>query len=126
MNDGRINIGNNLIENAIKYTPEGGTITVRAAGNDASVSLKVEDNGIGIAAADLPRIFDRFYRADPSRTKAVGSVGGTGLGLSIARWIADQHGIQIDLVSELGKGSTFLLKIPLVEEAEACGELEHE
>ena len=72
-------IHSNLIENAIKYTPEGGTITVRAAGTDASVNLCVEDNGIGIDAADLPRIFDRFYRVDKARAR---KSGGNGIGLA--------------------------------------------
>lgn len=117
-----------FLENAVKYTPDGGHIQVssKCMPGEQIMQVEIADDGIGISSEDQGKIFDRFYRADPSRTKAVGSVGGTGLGLSIARWIADQHGIQIDLVSELGKGSTFLLKIPLVEEAEACGELEHE
>lgn len=106
-----------FLENAVKYTPEGGHIAVVSKRNDEKKVMQVEiaDDGIGISPEDQSKIFDRFYRVDSSRTKAVGSVGGTGLGLSIARWIANQHDITIDLVSDLGKGSRFILSIPLVE-----------
>ncbi len=114
-----------FLENAVKYTPEGGHITVASKRNDAKKAMQVEiaDDGIGISPEDQDKIFDRFYRADPSRTKDVGSVGGTGLGLSIARWIADQHDITIDLVSRLGEGSTFILTIPLAEKDEKSNDL---
>ena len=106
-------IVHNLIENAIKYTPEGGTITVRAAGNDASVSLQVEDNGIGIAAADLPRIFDRFYRVDKARAR---KSGGNGIGLSLVKFLVELFGGQIQATSELGRGTRFTLTFPRCQE----------
>lgn len=102
-------IVHNLIENAIKYTPEGGTITVRAAGTDASVNLCVEDNGIGIAAADLPRIFDRFYRVDKARAR---KSGGNGIGLSLVKFLVELFGGQIKAESEVGRGTRFTLTFP--------------
>lgn len=78
--------------------------------------LTFADNGIGIAEEDQSKIFERFYRADTSRTKQAGSVGGTGLGLSIASWIAEQHDIAIDVESQLGQGTKFILTIPLADE----------
>jgi signal transduction histidine kinase len=74
------------------------------------VTLEVHDDGIGISKEDLPRVFERFFRADPARRR---DAGGTGLGLSIAQWIADQHGADISLSSELGHGTRVLDKMPL-------------
>ncbi|MFC5530830.1 sensor histidine kinase [Cohnella yongneupensis] len=98
-----------LIDNAIKYNVPGGTVelNVRADGN--LVAIAVKDSGIGIAAEDLPNIFDRFYRADKSRDR---SQGGTGLGLSIAQWIVSAHGGSMTVESELGVGSTFTVQLP--------------
>jgi heavy metal sensor kinase len=97
----------NLVDNAIKFTPRDGQVAVRVGGSGGSVSLEVQDSGIGIAAEALPRIFDRFYQADPSRTS---DEEGAGLGLSLARWIAQRHHATIDVRSEPGHGSTFTVR----------------
>ena len=99
----------NLIDNASKYTPDGGQIRVRANANGQSVTVEVSDNGIGIPQDDIPRIFERFYRVDRSRSR---EMGGTGLGLSIVKHVAQVHGGQIEVDSTPGKGSTFRLKLP--------------
>jgi len=98
----------NLLDNAIKYTPAGGSVevTVDAVKNNA-VAVSVTDSGIGISKEDLPRIFERFYRCDPSRSEA-----GIGLGLSFARAIARAHGGDIMVVSEPNRGSTFTVTLP--------------
>lgn len=99
-----------LLDNALTYTPAGGSVTLglRAEGNQAV--LTVADTGIGIAPEDLPHIFERFYRADKARSRAQ---GGTGLGLAIARWIVEKHGGHIDVTSEPGRGSVFSVHLPL-------------
>ena len=99
----------NLVDNAIKYTPEGGRIEVFVKTVAESVVLEVVDNGIGIPAEDLPRIFERFYRVDRSRSR---EMGGTGLGLSIVKHVAQVHGGSVELQSTPGKGSTFRLILP--------------
>src|SRR5215218_6671168 len=96
-----------LLDNAVKYTPEGGNVTVRVEEENGGVALAVSDTGVGIAEDQLPLIFERFHRADPSRSE-----GGAGLGLSIARQIAEAHGGQIRAESTPGKGSTFTLLLP--------------
>jgi signal transduction histidine kinase len=96
-----------LLDNAVKYTPDGGKLTVRVEEEDGSVALAVSDTGVGIAEDQLPLIFERFHRADPSR-----SDGGAGLGLSIARQIAESHSGQIRAESTPGTGSTFTLILP--------------
>lgn len=100
----------NLIDNASKYTPESGQIRLAAHANGQYVIIEVEDNGIGIPAEDIPRIFERFYRVDRSRSR---EMGGTGLGLSIVKHVAQVHGGQIEVESTPGKGTTFRLKLPL-------------
>jgi two-component system, OmpR family, phosphate regulon sensor histidine kinase PhoR len=100
----------NLIDNALKYTPEGGRIAVAAAASGTHVVIEVADNGIGIPADDLPRIFERFYRVDRSRSR---EMGGTGLGLSIVKHIAQIHGGSVEVSSTVGQGSVFRLKLPL-------------
>jgi two-component system phosphate regulon sensor histidine kinase PhoR len=95
----------NLVENAIKFTPEGGTITVRS-GRETGI-FSVEDTGIGMAAQEIPKIFQRFYRIDRAKTR-----GSTGLGLSIVKHIADLHGARISVTSEEGRGSKFQLEFP--------------
>lgn len=100
----------NIVDNAIKYTPEGGRVTVEVYKGTDNAVVKVSDTGIGIPAKDLPHIFDRFYRVDKARSRAT---GGTGLGLSIAQKIVLQHGGNIRVVSEEGKGSAFYIELPL-------------
>ncbi len=111
----------NLINNAIKATQAGGkvTITLRASNNQAIV--RVIDTGIGIAPADQQRIFDRFYRVERSRTRSRLYGGGTGLGLAIALTIIKAHKGGIELESELNKGSTFTVRLPIVEKEQAPG-----
>ena len=92
-----------LLENAVKYTPAGGQITIDLQSNGHLAVLSVSDTGIGIPPASLPHVFERFYRVDPSRSE----VSGTGLGLAIAKWIAEMHGAQISVSSVEGAGSTF-------------------
>jgi two-component system phosphate regulon sensor histidine kinase PhoR len=98
----------NLLHNAIKFTPEGGLVAVGAEQQDSTICFYVRDSGIGIAPADLPRIFERFYKADRSRASS-----GTGLGLAIARHLVEAHGGRIWAESVLGQGSTFYFTIPL-------------
>lgn len=100
-----------LIDNAVKYTPAPGKITLALAVTDASATLSVSDTGIGITAAELENIFDRFYRADKARSR--GS-GGAGLGLAIGRWIAESHGGSIMAHSTPGAGSKFCVVLPLL------------
>ena len=104
-----------FLENSIKYTPEGGHITIDSvrSADGRFMHVTLADDGIGIAKEDQEKVFMRFYRVDTARTKKAGSPGGTGLGLSIARWVADQHAIAIRLESELGKGTKIHLTIPL-------------
>jgi heavy metal sensor kinase len=98
----------NLLDNAIKYTPAGGKVDVTMnTADDQAVSLSVSDTGIGITAKDRSRIFERFYRCDPSRSEA-----GIGLGLSFARAIARAHGGDITVSSEVGQGITFTITLP--------------
>ena len=103
----------NLVTNAIKYTPTGGTIDVSLAEQDTGVSLTVRDTGIGIAPGDLPHIFERFWRADPARSRT-GDRPGTGLGLAITKWIAEAHGGSITVQSRPGRGTIFTVHLPRV------------
>ncbi|HXC62667.1 MAG TPA: ATP-binding protein [Nitrospiria bacterium] len=99
----------NLLENAVKYTPEGGKIEVEARRNGDSMEIIVNDTGLGIPKKDLPRIFERFYRADRARSR---ELGGTGLGLSIVKHIVEAHGGGVQAESEPGKGSKFTIVLP--------------
>ncbi|SRR5579884_304915 len=101
----------NLVDNAVKYTPDGGTVTVSVEGRGDLVAVAVADTGIGIAPEHLPRIFERFYRVDRSRSRAL---GGTGLGLSIVKHIATSHGGRVEVESTEGRGSRFTLLLPRV------------
>jgi signal transduction histidine kinase len=103
---------NNLIDNAIKFTPAGGTVEVevRPASGDRPAVLRVRDTGVGISAEDLPHVFERFYRADKSRTR--GQWGGYGLGLSICQAIVSAHGGEIQLTSRPGQGTTVTVLLP--------------
>lgn len=99
----------NLLDNAIKYTPARGKITVSAAEEDTQTKLSVSDTGIGIPKADLARVFERFYRVDKARSR---EMGGTGLGLAIVKHIALAHGGMVFANSEPGRGSTFTITFP--------------
>jgi signal transduction histidine kinase len=101
----------NLIENAVKYTPRGGNVSVHLGVSDGKVLLTVADSGIGIAPGDLPHIFDRFWRADSARTRT-GARPGAGLGLAISKWIAEAHGGTIEVQSRPGRGTTFTVTFP--------------
>jgi two-component system phosphate regulon sensor histidine kinase PhoR len=103
----------NLIDNAIKFTPEGGTVDVTLRRDGADAVVMIADTGRGIPADDLPRIFDRFYRVDRSRSR---EAGGTGLGLAIAKQIVDAHGGRLTVTSRLGAGSTFSVSLALAAE----------
>ena len=100
----------NLLDNAVKYTPAGGEISLALRRQNGNAELTVRDTGIGIAEADRQRIFDRFYRVDKARSR---SLGGAGLGLSIVRWIVEVHGGDIRIDSAPGHGSTFTVDLPL-------------
>lgn len=99
----------NLVANAVAYSPEGSTVVVSTSGTDTTVEMAVTDQGIGIPAGEIDRIFERFYRVDPARHR---STGGTGLGLSIVKHVAASHGGQVDVWSVEGQGSTFTLTLP--------------
>ena len=100
----------NLMENAIKYTPDGGTITVSLAKVGRDAVLDISDTGVGIPAEDLPHVFDRFYRVDKARSR---ETGGTGLGLSIVKQIVRLHAGTVTVASEYGKGTTFTVQLPV-------------
>ena len=100
----------NLLANAIRHTPAGGSVTVRAAATADSVQLQVSDTGEGITAEDLPYIFDRFWRGDRARTHQAGA--GSGLGLAIVRQLVQAHGGRIDVASTAGQGTTFSIMLP--------------
>ncbi|MBN1564005.1 MAG: HAMP domain-containing histidine kinase [Anaerolineae bacterium] len=101
----------NLVTNGLKYTPAGGEVSLSIRRDEGWVMVDVCDTGVGIPTEDLPNIFDRFYRVDKARSRAM---GGTGLGLSIAKWIAEAHGGDLTVQSVVDEGSTFTLKLPLV------------
>ena len=101
-----------LLDNAAKYTAPGGSIRLQLAVSGNQAVVTVEDNGIGISAADLPNIFGRFYRADKSRSQ----VEGAGLGLSIALWIANVHGASLSVESREDQGSVFRVACALLAE----------
>lgn len=100
----------NLIDNAIKYTPEGGKVTIGVGRQNGMAVFRVRDTGIGIPEEEQGKIFDRFYRVDKARSR---EIGGTGLGLSIAKWIAELHRGSIDVVSEPQKGAVFTVRLPV-------------
>jgi two-component system, OmpR family, phosphate regulon sensor histidine kinase PhoR len=94
----------NLVDNAVKYCPEGSTVTVHAHKNGGGTKISVEDNGPGIEEAHLPRLFERFYRVEAGRSR---DMGGTGLGLSIVKHLAEAMGGNVDVKSKVGKGTEF-------------------
>ena len=99
-----------LLDNASKYTSAAGEIRLRLQQDGSRAELRIRDNGVGIPPGDLPHVFERFYRADPARTR---DPGGTGLGLPIARWIVEQHGGEIRLESEPGRGTEVIVRLPV-------------
>ncbi len=99
-----------LLDNAVKFTPAGGKITVTVGCDPAGSVVAVRDTGVGIPASALPHVFERFYRVDESRNR---DAGGTGLGLSIAKWIAERHHASLEAESESGQGSTFRVRFPI-------------
>ena len=100
----------NLIHNAIKFTPEGGQISVEMTSGDEGITVKILDTGVGISPDDQIHIFERFYKADKSRDR---SLGGNGLGLSLVKKIMEQHGGSVSVESEIGSGTTFTVVLPL-------------
>ena len=105
----------NLIDNAVHYSPDGTRVAVAARRTDDAVEISVTDQGIGIAEKDLERVFERFYRADPARSRAT---GGTGLGLAIVKHVATNHGGEVRVWSVEGSGSTFTLRLPVTARPE--------
>jgi signal transduction histidine kinase len=99
----------NLVDNAIRYSHEGGEVRVEISCQDDVVTLRVSDTGIGIPSKDIPRVFERFYRVDRARSR---ETGGTGLGLAIVRHVVENHGGTIEVDSELGRGTTFEISFP--------------
>ena len=99
----------NLVDNAVKYTPAGGVIRVRWSAGPDGVHIDVADNGPGIPEVDLPRVFARFYRVDRARSR---ELGGTGLGLAIVKRLAQAMDGSVKAVSEVGKGTTFTVTLP--------------
>jgi two-component system, OmpR family, sensor histidine kinase SenX3 len=112
----------NLLVNAVAYSPPGTRVAVarRAAAGGAAVEISVTDQGLGIAESDQPRIFERFYRVDPARSR---DTGGTGLGLAIVRRVCENHGGEVTVWSRLGEGATFTLRLPVHAEMLTAGEL---
>jgi signal transduction histidine kinase len=105
----------NLIDNAIKYTPEGGEVGVVVGSNQGNAFLEVFDNGLGISPDAIPHVFERFYRADQARSR---DLGGAGLGLAIVKAICSAHGAQIEVSSQESEGSRFRVELPLARDHE--------
>ena len=110
----------NLVDNAIKFTPDGGCVIVGVSREDALGRLTVEDTGRGIAPGMKPHIFERFFRADPARSP---STAGAGLGLSLVKWIVDRHNGRIDVDTDPGRGSTFTVRLPLASASTSADQL---
>ena len=108
-----------LCDNALKYTPEGGSVDISLKAENGWAKIAVTDTGMGIPEEDLAHIFDRFFRSEQSRSR---STGGTGLGLAIAAWIAARHAGRIDVTSRVGLGSRFTLTFPLTPPEPEDGE----
>ncbi len=109
----------NLLENAVRYTPEAGSIGLRVHRDGDSALVVVDDNGIGIPSDAQDRVFERFYRVDRARSR---QRGGTGLGLAIVKHVAELHGGEVNLSSELGRGSTFSVRLPSLVQEESAAE----
>jgi signal transduction histidine kinase len=100
----------NLVANAIQHSPAGGAVTVSLDQDGAAAYLRVRDSGPGIAPEDLPRVFERFYRADRARAQRA---GGAGIGLTIVQWVATAHGGDVSVESAIGRGAAFIIRLPL-------------
>ena len=100
----------NLLDNALRHTPARGTVCLRLDATESRAVLRVSDTGEGIPAGELSRVFERFYRVDKARAR---QTGGTGLGLAIVRHVAEAHGGTVGVDSELGRGSTFTVTLPV-------------
>jgi two-component system, OmpR family, sensor histidine kinase SenX3 len=105
----------NLIDNAIRFTKSGGHVSIRVAAAEGHVRLTVTDEGVGIPSRDLPRVFERFYRVDRARSR---DTGGTGLGLAIVKHVTENHGGTVRVASELGRGTTFEVRLPTLREGD--------
>ena len=111
-----------LVDNALKFTPSGGRVDVAIGVRGGAAVVTVTDTGPGIAADELPHIFERFYRSDPARTREgqqSAAAGGAGLGLSIAKWIAEAHQAVLSVQSQPGEGATFTVRLPIVSAADS-------
>ena len=108
----------NLLDNALEHTERGGSVSVELGRSEDVLRLIVADDGRGIPASDIPRIFERFYRADPSRSRRT---GGAGLGLAIVKCVVECHGGRVTVESELGKGSSFVVELPSSERLYEAG-----
>jgi two-component system OmpR family sensor kinase len=108
----------NLVDNALRHTGAGGSVTLSATREDGQVAIAVEDTGVGIAPEHLPRLFDRFYRVDKPRSRAG---GGTGLGLAIVKYVAEAHGGDVAVESQVGQGSRFTVRLPVMAEGRSAG-----
>jgi signal transduction histidine kinase len=106
----------NLLENAIRYTPKGGSISASVVREGKTAVIAIRDTGIGIPEEHIPHIFERFYRVDKARSRAE---GGAGLGLAICKHIAEVHNGKIEVESQVGKGSTFSISLPLTENSDS-------
>jgi two-component system phosphate regulon sensor histidine kinase PhoR len=109
----------NVVENAVKYTPRGGSVVVRIEKRGEWLALEVEDTGIGIPSAVLPRVFERFFRVDPSRSR---EMGGTGLGLAIVKHVVRAHRGKVELKSREGQGTRFTILLRLIQEGDGTGD----
>jgi signal transduction histidine kinase len=108
----------NLVQNAVQHTGQGGQVDVITRADGSTAILLVRDTGVGIPTRDRGRVFERFYRVDRARSR---DTGGTGLGLSIVKHVAENHGGAVEVDSEVGRGSTFTVRLPLADEAETTG-----
>ena len=107
----------NLLDNAIKHSPPGATVTLACQAGDERMKIGISDQGDGIPVEHLPHVFERFYRVDTSRSQDGSRSGGFGLGLAIARWAVEAHGGQIAAKSSLGKGARFEISLPPLQQS---------